>query len=151
MSLINLNKPFAGVQQRTKRDRVQREKAPPMRRRGGALLSLWLLLYLGHCSSSIRSPRFTPLPLRELKTGGWLQRQMDLAAQGLAGNEHLIWPWLRCVQLSCFSASLQCIFTVHLYACAAFSRDSQFIGRCQSKQPTHTRNMSQCEGWQFST
>ena len=73
--------------------------------------------------TTIRAPAFAPLPLRELSTAGWLRRQMDMAAQGLAGNEHLIWPWLR---------------------------DSQFIGRCGSTKP-NAGSIHECEGWQFST
>jgi hypothetical protein len=57
---------------------------------------------------SLHPPKFAPLPLWELTTTGWLRRQMDLAAHGLAGNEHLIWPWLS---------------------------KSQFLGRCTTVKP----------------
>ena len=102
----------------------------------------------------MRPPKFAPLPLRELRTEGWLARQLNLAAQGLAGNEHRIWPWLR-PEINPLTPtpwdSGSRALCEPADECAEFSRDSQFIGRCQSKQPTHNRNMSQCEGWQFST
>lgn len=72
---------------------------------------------------SLHPPKFAPLPIRELQTAGWLRRQMDLAARGLAGNEHLIWPWLS---------------------------KSQFLGRCNTSKPNRG-GIHECEGWQFST
>ena len=77
-----------------------------------------------HDSGKLLPPTFQPLPLGQLQTRGWLRRQMDLAARGLAGSEHLIWPWLA---------------------------NSQFLGRCSTNATTHNLNNSMCEGWQFST
>ena len=42
--------------------------------------------------TTLRTPKFTPFTTKEIKPLGWLKKQLEIQARGLAGNLDKIWP-----------------------------------------------------------